>query len=107
MNRKDGKRLLRKIDFKAKISSAKENFLDKLNIPEELVYDYSKITMVENSQLMIEGYNNIVDYYDNYIKIQAKNVYVIIDGKGLKIDEINDSELLISGDINNIGFMKR
>lgn len=107
MNRKDGKRLLRKIDFKAKISSAKENFLDKLNIPEELVYDYSKITMVENSQLMIEGYNNIVDYYDNYIKIQAKNVYVIIDGKELKIDEINDSELLISGDINNIGFMKR
>ncbi len=107
MNRKDGKRLLRKIDFKAKISRAKENFLDKLNIPEELVYDYSKITMVENSQLMIEGYNNIVDYYDNYIKIQAKNVYVIIDGKGLKIDEINDSELLISGDINNIGFMKR
>lgn len=107
MNRKDGKRLLRKIDFKAKISSAKENFLDKLNIPEELVYDYSKITMVENSQLMIEGYNNIVDYYDNYIKIQAKNVYVIIDGKGLKIDEINDSELLISGDINNVGFMKR
>ena len=103
MNRKDGKRLLRKIDFKAKISSAKENFLDKLNIPEELVYDYSKITMVENSQLMIEGYNNIVDYYDNYIKIQAKNVYVIIDGKGLKID----SELLISGDINNVGFMKR
>lgn len=107
MNRKDGKRLLRKIDFKAKISSAKENFLDKLNIPEELVYDYSKITMVENSQLMIEGYNNIVDYYDNYIKIQAKNVYVIIDGKELKIDEINDSELLISGDINNVGFMKR
>ena len=63
--------------------------------------------MLFRSQILIEGKNNIVDYYDNYIKIQTKNVYIILDGRNLKIDEITDSEVLISGNISNVGFQNR
>lgn len=63
--------------------------------------------MIENTEILIEGSNNIVDYYDNYIKVQTKNVYIIIDGKNLNINEINDKELLISGNITNIGYISR
>ena len=105
--KREGKKLFKKIDFKSKVSIAKEKFLEKLNLPDELVYDYAKITMIENKEILIEGYNNIVDYYDNYIKIQTKNIYIILDGKNLNINEINDTELLISGDISNVGYMNR
>lgn len=105
--KKEGEKLFKKIDFKSKVSIAKEKFLEKLNLPDELVYNYAKITMIENKEILIEGYNNIVDYYDNYIKIQTKNVYVILDGKNLHINEINDTELLISGDISNVGYLSR
>ena len=107
IERKEGKKLLKKINFKNKVSVAKEKFLEKLNLPDELVYDYAKITMIENTEILIEGSNNIVDYYDNYIKVQTKNVYIIIDGKNLNINEINDKELLISGNITNIGYISR
>ena len=107
IDRKEGKKLLKKINFKNKVSVAKEKFLEKLNLPDELVYDYAKITMIENTEILIEGSNNIVDYYDNYIKVQTKNVYIIIDGKNLNINEINDNELLISGNITNIGYISR
>lgn len=107
IDRKEGKKLLKKINFKNKVSVAKEKFLEKLNLPDELVYDYVKITMIENTEILIEGSNNIVDYYDNYIKVQTKNVYIIIDGKNLNINEINDKELLISGNITNIGYISR
>ena len=107
IDRKEGKKLLKKINFKNKVSVAKEKFLEKLNLPDELVYDYAKITMIENTEILIEGSNNIVDYYDNYIKVQTKNVYIIIDGKNLNINEINDKELLISGNITNIGYISR
>ena len=85
----------------------KEKFLEKLNLPDELVYNYAKITMIENKEILIEGSNNIVDYYDNYIKIQTKNVYIILDGRNLNINEINDNELLISGIITNVGYISR
>ena len=104
---KEGKKFFKKINFKSKISVAKEKFLEKLNLPDELVYDYTKITMIENKELLVEGYNNIVDYYDNYIKIQTNNIYIILDGKNLNINDISDTELLISGQISNIGYIKR
>lgn len=107
MDRKEGKKIFKKINFKNKVSVAKEKFLEKLNLPDELVYNYAKITMIENKEILIEGSNNIVDYYDNYIKIQTKNVYIILDGKNLNINEINDNELLISGNITNVGYISR
>lgn len=104
---KDGKKIFKKIDFKSKVSAAKEQFLEKLNLPDELVYECAKITMIGNKQLLLEGNNNIVDYYDNYIKVQTKTLYLILDGKNLKIDEITDTELLVSGDISNVGYINR
>ena len=98
--------MFKKISFKSKVSEVKERFIETLNLPQELS-DLARITMIENAQILIEGKNNIVDYYDNYIKIQAKNVYIVLDGKNLKIDEITDAELLISGKISNVGFQNR
>ena len=89
------------------MSEVKERFIETLELPKELSSDFARITMIENVQILIEGKNNIVDYYDNYIKIQTKNVYIILDGRNLKIDEITDSEVLISGNISNVGFQNR
>ena len=104
---KEGKKIFKKINFKSKMSEAKERFIDTLELPQELSGEHVRITMVENAQILIEGKNNIVDYYDNYIKIQTKNVYIILDGKCIKINEISDAEVLISGDISNVGFLNR
>lgn len=105
--KKENIKKLKKIDFKSKVSKAKENFLEKLNVPDELSHNYTKITMIENEQILLEGKNSIVDYYDNYIKIQTEGLYIILDGKNLNINEIEDNELLISGNINNVGYIKR
>ena len=105
--KKEGKKLFKRIDFKSKFSEVKERFIETLELPQELSSDFARITMIEKAQILIEGKNNIVDYYDNYIKIQAKNVYIVLDGKNLKIDEITDAELLISGKISNVGFQNR
>ena len=107
MDRKEGKKFLKKINFKSKMSAAKESYLDKLNLPDEIAHNLTKITMLENKEILIEGYNSIVDYYENYIKIQTKNVYITLDGSNLNINEINDSELLISGNISNVGYINR
>lgn len=104
---KDNNRIFKKINFKKSFSHAKELFIDTLNLPKELSGNYSKITMIENNELLIEGETNVVDYYDEYIKIKCSNVFVQIEGKKLKIEELSNIELLVSGIISNVGFQNR
>lgn len=93
-----------------RINAAKEKMVDRiadfLEMPEELVGDNTKITLVDNKYLYLEGKNQIMDYYDHYIKIKTKKVTITLDGKKMEIKEINDNELVIEGEILNISYNK-
>ena len=107
MDKKKNKKIFNRINFKKSMNNAKENFIDILNLPKELSGNYSKITMIENNELFIEGETSVVDYYDNYIKIKCSNIFMQIDGYKLKIEELSNIELLVSGSIVNISFQNR
>lgn len=89
-----------------KINLTKERVSDFLELPKEVMSKISKITVIEDKNILIEGYQKIVDYYDDYIKIKANNMYIIIDGKELDIQEITDYELVIEGQIYSINYKK-
>lgn len=93
-----------------KVSETKEKMVDRiadfLEMPEELVGDSTKITLVDDKYLYLEGKNQIMDYYDHYIKIKTKKVTITLDGKKMEIKEINDNELVIEGEILNISYNK-
>jgi len=98
---------IRKIK-KAKESKEKmvDRIADFLEMPEELVGDNTKITLVDNKYLYLEGKNQIIDYYDHYIKIKTKKVTITLDGKKMEIKEINDNELVVEGELLNISYNK-
>ena len=77
---------------------------DFLEMPEELIGKNTKITVIDNKYLYLEGKNQIIDYYDHYIKIKTNNVILTLDGKKMDIKEINDNELVIEGEILNISY---
>ncbi|MDD3303971.1 MAG: YabP/YqfC family sporulation protein [Clostridia bacterium] len=94
------------LKFKSKITSTKERVSEFLELPPEVVSKSTKITMIEDVNVLIEGYKKIVDYYDDYIKIKANNMDVVIDGKQLDIKEITDFELVIEGKIYSINYKR-
>ena len=93
-----------------KIREKREKMVDRiadfLEMPEELVGDNTKITLVDNKYLYLEGKNQIIDYYDHYIKIKTKKVILTLDGKNMEIKEMNDNELVIEGILLNISYNK-
>ena len=95
------------INFEKKLTDVKINFFKKLNLPDEITYSLTKITMLENNEIYIEGKNKIVDYYSNYIKVQLDNLFILIMGKNLEIGDISDEDVLISGEISSIEYIKR
>lgn len=106
-NRKNKSKIFNKINFEKKLTDVKINFFKKLNLPDEITYSLTKITMLENNEIYIEGKNKIVDYYSNYIKVQLDNLFILIMGKNLEIGDISDEDVLISGEISSIEYMKR
>lgn len=110
MNKKEKNNELRKVkkmNFKHKMSKAKEEFLEKLCLPEEVTLGSSKVTLIENKKFYLEANNNIVDYSNEYIKIQTKTLYIILTGKDLYINEISNEDLLVTGKLFNIEYICR
>ena len=102
--KKWGKEVLKSLKVREKISNAKDKFSEFLELPQEIVDKSTKITAIDDNNILIEGYKKIEDYYDNYIKIN--NMDIVIDGVGLDIKEINDYELVIEGKIYSINYKK-
>ena len=100
------KNIKNEMKIKNKVVSMKEKVSTFLELPKEVIQNSTKITIIEDENILIEGYKKIVDYYDNYIKIKANNMYVVIDGTNLDIEEITDFELVISGKIYSINYKK-
>lgn len=100
------KKLVKNMHVKENISDAKEKFSCFLELPREVVSKSTKLTSIENNNVLIEGYRQIIDYYDDCIKIRANNMDILIDGKDLDIKEITDFDLVVEGDIYSINYQK-
>ena len=93
-----------KMKIKDKINLTKEKISDFLDLPREVMMKTTRITCIDNKSILIEGYQKIIDYYDNYIKIKSNDVDILIDGENLDITQITDYELVIEGKIYSINY---
>lgn len=96
--------IVKSIHKKDSLNQAKDRFSRFLELPQEVVSKATKLTIIQNTSILIEGYKQIIDYYDDYIKIKLNSMDVLIDGKALDIKEITDSDLVIEGNIYSINY---
>lgn len=75
-----------------------------LSYPTDLIGQSTRMAIVDNKYVLIEGKNKIEDYYTHYIKIKTSLTTIIIDGKNLNIKNLSSDELLIEGDILNVTY---
>lgn len=60
-----------------------------------------KLSIYNNTKIVIENYNNIIDLNDNKIMIDNYNII----GTNLKIPSIDEYYIIITGLINNINIV--
>lgn len=82
------------INLKQKINSF-------LQLPEEVVYDVPKITIIDKS-LLIENYKNIVVYSKTILRINTSIGMLVIEGSNFSIKEITKDEILVNGILTNM-----
>lgn len=86
------------------MKNKEKDFLDKLHLPKDITQGAFILTAVGNRELYIENYKGILEYTSCCIRIQGKNTYITIEGRGLKIDYYTEEDMLIKGYIISIQY---
>ena len=75
----------------------------KLKLNLEDVVHFS-VTILGRNALVIEGVKNVVFSNENQLKARVKKCVVSVSGERLKIKEIGDGNILVSGVINGVQY---
>ncbi len=75
-----------------------------LDLPKEVGTNIPKITMIGFNEVLIENYKGILEYEDFFIRVKTHIGNVIINGFELKLNQITDEDIKITGQIENLDF---
>lgn len=85
-----------------------KNRLNKINqfleMPEEIVSNKPKITILGFDELVIENYKNILEYEEIFIKINTYIGAININGYNLKLIQMDKEDIMITGKIDSVDF---
>ena len=78
-----------------------------LDLPKEVGTEIPKITMLGFDEVIIENYKGILEYEEFFIRISTYIGNININGFELKLNQISDESVSITGRIENLDFEKR
>ena len=76
------------------------------DIPEEIVSDIPKVTIVGFNRMLIENYKCVLEYQDFFIRMKMKNGLININGTNLEMNEMTKDDVVITGNIESVDFEK-
>jgi len=83
-----------------------KKIIKKLDIPEDIIFDIPRITMLVPHELRIENYKNILEYENSKITLACKDTLIGISGENLEISLITDEEVSVTGTVFIMEFSK-
>ena len=78
-----------------------------LEIPREVSGKVPKITIVGFEEVLIENFKGILEYEDFFARISTYIGIININGFNLKLSQMTDDDVKITGKIENIDFEKK
>lgn len=77
-----------------------------LELPKEAISNTPKITMTGFNEILIENFKGILEYEDFFVRIGTYIGNVNINGFNLKLNQMNDEDILVTGKIESVSFEK-
>ena len=75
-----------------------------LEIPQDIVLDLPRITMLGNRQLLIENHKGIIEYTPSFVRIKLNQGELIIQGKKLTLGNLQIEQILVEGTVGEIKY---
>lgn len=79
---------------------------DFLDIPREVSGKIPKITITAFDEIIIENFKGILEYEDFFARIKTEIGIITINGFNLKLNQMTEEDILVTGRIESIDFEK-
>lgn len=76
-----------------------------LDLPQDVVHDLPRITMIGNVQLYVENHQGVLHFSSELLKLQLTKGRVEVTGKDLVIRAILKEEVFIEGIITGVSYI--
>jgi len=76
-----------------------------LDLPQDVVFDVPRITMIGNLQLYIENHRGVLQFTESALTLELSQGKLEVVGRGLSIRAILPEEVFIEGEIDKISFL--
>ncbi|MCD1261574.1 sporulation protein YqfC [Paenibacillus athensensis] len=76
-----------------------------LDLPQDIVHDLPRITMIGNVQLYVENHRGVLHVSSEFLKLNLTTGQLDVKGKELVIRAILPEEVLIEGTIDDVKYI--
>lgn len=80
----------------------KEEIVESLELPKDLVYGAVMVTITGRGEVLVENYRGILEYNQTHIRLQTKTCRLLIQGKNLHIVYYTNEEMKITGIVDSV-----
>lgn len=78
-----------------------------LDLPQDVIFDLPRITMIGNMQLYIENHRGVLQFSDEVLRLALSKGQLQIHGKQLVIRAILTKEVFIEGLIHELKYIDK
>lgn len=75
-----------------------------LDIPQDIILDLPRVTMLGNKQLLIENHKGIIEYTPSLLRIKLNQGELIVMGKELMLGNLQIEQILVEGTVREIKY---
>lgn len=76
----------------------------RLDIPQDIVLDLPRITMLGNKQILIENHKGIIEYTSQLVRISLSQGELTVIGAGLMLGNLQQEQILVEGEIREVRY---
>lgn len=73
-------------------------------IPQDIVLDLPRITMLGNKQVLVENHKGIIEYNETLVRIKLSQGELVISGNDLMLGNLQVEQILIEGVVTDIKY---
>jgi len=76
-----------------------------LDLPQDVIFDLPRVTMIGNMQLYIENHRGVLHFDDSCLKLALTHGNIEIRGRDLSIRAILPEEVFVEGLIDEVKYL--
>jgi len=87
---------------RSRIKSFVRSLSESLEMPQDVVLDVPRVTLIGNVQVQIGNHKGVLEYTPTRIRIRTRDGILVVEGKRLKIGSIFRDEVVVEGRIERL-----